>query len=111
MNNKYKKKNGIEVRILCTDGPCSDYPVIGFLGRDIKVYLWAKNGRNLGYDQGSSIDLVEVKPKMKGWINVYSNGNIQNMSELHKSKEEADKNRINGCIACIEREFEEGEGL
>ena len=52
-----------------------------------------------------------VKPqKLKRWVNVYK---VDNSVVMWETKEEADKAGAGDCrrIACIEIEFEEGDGL
>ncbi len=65
-------------------------------------------------------DLIEVKPKIKGWVNVYSKDSggskqIQNVflsGVVFYTKELANIASLGKSrIACIEIEFTEGEGL
>jgi len=61
----------------------------------------------------TAYDLAITKKKIKGWINIYKynpDESIDNIGILAATKEEADKNCLNNRIACIEVEFEEGEG-
>ena len=52
-----------------------------------------------------------IKPKIKRWVNVYDP--CFSSCSLWKSREAADNNVIysNKRVACLEIEFEEGEGL
>ncbi len=55
---------------------------------------------------------IKPKPKVKvkGWINIYSDRSSLS-GWIYKTKEEADGLRIHSCIACVEIEYEQGEGL
>ena len=50
-------------------------------------------------------DLVNVTQRIKGWINFYTH------SSIYDSHDDADKNAVDGRIACKFISFEEGEGL
>jgi len=75
----YSTRNGIPVRILCTDGPDTHLPVIGVIGGNTNVSYWSFLGSFT--DRLCPDDLIEVKPKIvvEKWVNVIksSRGNIQ----------------------------------
>jgi hypothetical protein len=66
------------------------------------------NGRLYGDCKAESqLDLIEVKEKHEGWINVYKDG----VCGSYPNKNMADQDRGTSRIACIKIEYEEGEGL
>jgi hypothetical protein len=102
---EYQYRNGEKPWKIIWDVPHHKFPIISI----------DKDGDAKGhYFDGSSDclvwDLIEVKKKIKGWVNVYKEGFV---SDLYNSRETADHGAslINDRIACIEIEFEEGEGL
>lgn len=105
MGKQYRTGHGDDVRILCTDGP-EPCPVIGYRLPDGEPLRWTANGafRIDGID--SEYDLIEVKPKIVRWLNLYSHTGC-----VHQSREQADDGADDNRIACIRIEFEEGEGL
>ena len=107
INKKYKTRDGCDVRILCTDKVSKKFPVVALvrLAEYEEVRTYTKEGSHLSNYESES-DLIEVKEKQVGWINIYNDGGV-----LHKTKEEADIKGAGSRIACIKIEFEEGEGL
>lgn len=79
MDKKYKTKHGKSVRLLCTDGPDLNYPVVGFEEGDTEPRSWTVGGIYSIRDDDDYLDLVEVvPPKLKpdSWyrcqtINIY----------------------------------------
>jgi hypothetical protein len=64
-------RDGRPVRILCTDGPSSDFPVIGIVdGWRSKINCWKINGRFLPGEETAQ-DLIQAKTKREGWVNIY----------------------------------------
>lgn len=48
----------------------------------------------------------QFEPRHKRWVNFYPNA-----SNRHATKEDADAVRGEDCIACVEVDFTEGQGL
>lgn len=44
-NQKVVTRNGQSVRIICTDGPNSTYPVVGFATGVAQPLMWSRNGK------------------------------------------------------------------
>ena len=110
INKKYRTRDGHPVELVTTSGR-GKWPVWGYIGDDTNIMRWTIDGSD-GHTTGttrSSVknDLVEVKPKRVLWLNVYSDGD----SVSHESREDADIRSLDGRIACLKIEFEEGEGL
>lgn len=53
----------------------------------------------------------KIPVRHKGWMNLYPNNSSSLGVLLYSSKKEADDRAIGNRIACIEIEFEEGQGL
>ena len=92
MKKTYQTRNGMSVRLLCTDGPNKTVPIIGIVGNSIIVTSWYTSG-TLCPTFLSPYDLVEVKPKIivERWINFVlcvNSGEI--FTRSHKSKAEAE---------------------
>lgn len=124
-----RTRNGGPARIVCTDRKQSGYPILACIGRfDETIVSYTAEG-TCGLYQSSSgehenmkgvFDLVNIPEKHKGWINITPTdlgeqpaGMIYlRHGNLWPTKEEAVRNRGNGPnLACLEIEFEEGEGL
>ncbi|MCA3698464.1 MAG: hypothetical protein IOB84_01570 [Brevundimonas sp.] len=106
----------LHVRILCTDGPCEKYPVVGVFPNGVPA-RWGLDGRAetrfLAKNDKYQLDLVNAPehPKMlKLWVNVYPEGNT---GELASSRELADRWATPRRIACVEVNitYRPGEGL
>jgi len=116
MDKKYKTKSGQDVRILCIDAP-GIYPVVGYifdgLDEDDSISpvtwtsTWTSAGRSLEI-QEHKFDLIGVKEKKSFWLNIYP---LDHVGVMYNSRKEADILAGNGRIACINREYTEGEGL
>lgn len=118
MGKQYRTRDGRAVRILCVDRQGSGlWPVIGLLtGKDGKEYTgaWPESGHRYE-DDTSSLDLIEVKPRLSGtfWANIYKNSKVDNFI-AYPSKDLADSMGFgSGRLACvpITIDCEEGEGL
>jgi hypothetical protein len=73
ITKKYQTRDGVAVRILCTDGPGADYPVIGFVEGNRTTFEWNREGKYYpDKDLNSGKDLIEVREKLvvKAWINI-----------------------------------------
>lgn len=106
MNKKYKTRCGLEVRLLCTDAQ-SSAPVTGLVkikGED-SFMQWSINGSAQSNKVTDLLDLVEVKQKKEGWINIYYDS--LHPSYIHKSKLLADNHASPNRVACIRIEWEE----
>jgi hypothetical protein len=107
----FRTRNGRPARIICTDRRGEDDPILALVdngngGEELNSYK--SNGRYL-FGRETEHDLVNVPQKRKRWLNIYR-GNYS--GELCPTRDEADANAVIGArIACIEIEFEEGEGL
>ena len=64
-------------------------------------------------DETNENDLLEVRPKVTGWINVYEKGRMhtERVSNVHPTKEAADRGAARGRIACVQITLHEGDGL
>lgn len=74
MKLTYSTRDGRSVRLLCTDGNDSDYPVIGIISGLHSTYSWFADGN---FDPNNPdkhpYDLIEVKPKIvvERWFNIF----------------------------------------
>lgn len=68
MDKQYRTRKGENVRLLCVDGP-GVWPVIGLVGQNL--FKWSGAGRYLDEKVVGTYDLVEVKPPVVKWVNVY----------------------------------------
>jgi hypothetical protein len=103
-------RDGQPVTILKTDlKTTTGYTILGYAtAKDgtQTVRVWDPQGR-VSYGRETNHDLVNVPSVIKGWINIYNDGDCL----LHSSKETADRLGASSRIACIYVEFEEGQGL
>ncbi len=132
LKKRYRTRDGHEVRLYATDHGDKKFPVIGAISYNTAntcSYLWTADGKSaVGY---SPSDLIEVKPRITGWMNVYEHlapklDPILNTHLIYegafpgkmifKSRNEADRSSCATLnrgkrIACIPVDFEEGQGL
>lgn len=116
INKKYRTRDGRKVRIYAVDGGWLNYAIHGAVSssQGWEPEWWLDDGRKSKLGGTDPLDLIEVKPEVKGWINIYRAGKFlpENVSNVHPTKEIADQSAASeGRIACIPVTFTEGEGL
>ena len=105
---EYQYRNGEKPWKIIWDVPNDIYPIVT-IDKEGDVNGHLPDGRWF-IDDESQHDLVEVKKKIKGWVNVYETApHVYELGALNETK--PDKDIHSAAIACIEIEFEEGEGL
>lgn len=104
MEKKYRYRNGTDARILCVDCPHLTYPVIS-LNQHGCVVRHLDNGESSV--DGGGLDLIEIKPKIEGWLNIYGPGD----SAMHPTRAEADRFARKTRLACVFVSAEESEGI
>jgi hypothetical protein len=114
ITKKYKTRDGREVRIYAVDGN-GLYPVHGAVkyGDGWSSAVWTKDGLHDYEDGLSSLNLVEMKPRIQRevWVNVF-----EHCCGIHNTKGQAgyfDKHGSSIRIACVKFviDCEEGHGL
>lgn len=116
MDKKYTTRSGLPVRILCVDRNDPDYPVVALIqtteyGETYNCFT--REGRRFSYAGEDEMDIVEVKEKHVGWINVYKNYQGRSFwaprGQVYDTEGEAiarqDKSYEN-TIRCIKIEYE-----
>ncbi|CAH1657715.1 hypothetical protein CHELA1G11_13012 [Hyphomicrobiales bacterium] len=114
-NKPVQTKDGRKVRLLCTDGPDCQYPVIGIIEGDIYPSYWMTDGNYMSTRAEDRRILINAPEKHELWVNVWKGpeGTILLFNFLSKKDADADAD-VTGrstLVARIHREFEEGEGL
>lgn len=109
-----RTRDGQAARIICTDRKGS-YPIVAIVGNDDdELRSFTADGKCWVRGGFSALDLVNIPEKHKGWVNI--NGNARcapgmSTGGFYETREEADKWGSDGRVACVEIEFEEGQGL
>lgn len=94
-------RDGRSVRILCTDGCVNEWPIVGYIGKDVMPTAWRPSG-SVGQPTAKySGDLINVPEKRVAWVNIYAN---QSPTRQH-----ADDVGHSSRIACIRVEYEVGQ--
>lgn len=108
---EYQYRNGEKPWRIIWDVPSIALPIVSICNKG-DALCHKPNGSFLHHDY-SQWDLIEVKPKIKGYVNVYKDRNNDIfLGSFLKTKEHCDRQvHSEDRIACIEIEFEEGEGL
>jgi len=79
LDKKYRTRDGRNVRVLCTDGPCNTYPVVGYImGRSSATDYeeWTSSGRFDVTKNGEGLsDLVEIREPREWTAMVAKDGN------------------------------------
>lgn len=112
MGKQYKTRDGRDVRVLCIDGPDKNYPVVAAVNNGDGDDYWTpedftEDGTYVVDDPGSVNDLIEVKPEITEYVNIYSDGTHYGYPTKQRADSSADSDRI----ACIKITYCEGEGL
>ena len=115
-NRKIVTRDGVAVRIICTDFD-REYPIVGAIKEHTYPTLFTEKGRYNSDGSSSPCDLFfapekkEKKEKHEGWINLYRNedGISWISPNYFKSKEEAEEDgkQYSGYITSIEIKWEE----
>lgn len=107
ISKKYKTVDGREVRFL---GKINDkkYPIIGVIINedDERLTAWTTRGEVMA-GCPTPHDLVPVKEKKYGWINIYPNTSASVQLVIFSSKEEADEYSSPSRVDCIYVEWEQ----
>jgi hypothetical protein len=91
-------------------------PLITALAEGKTIQILTPNGRWLDMDAPSFAEaptLYRIKPeKKKGWVNIYNGWTAACAYQFSDTKEQADERAASrNRTACIEIEYEEGQGL
>ncbi len=116
-SRKVVTRDGRSARIICTDKKCEGYPIVALIESKWgeSTTLHTKDGKYFLND-ASDCDLFfapekeEKKEKHEGWVNIYKNGDRDYFtwgSSIYGRKEDAERNRIEDCIATVKIEWEE----
>lgn len=111
---QYRTRDGREVRIYAVYSGSEGNIIHGAVrnGSGWGLFAWHNTGCYFEDGKASIHDLIEVKPRIKRevWVNVYPDSIS---GSFHRSREDADKYRFEGCMACVKIviDCEEGEGL
>jgi hypothetical protein len=104
-------RDGQKVRVLCTDGPDSQYPVIGLIdGGGLET--WTIGGVYAANVATSNLDIINTPDPpvtVTRWVNVYPD-----MERFYRSRDDATFHHgANGPIACVPVTFSyrPGEGI
>ena len=107
-DRKVVTRNGLPVRIICTDRK-DKWPIVALVTDDDteRVYPYLSNGA-IYPDDSSRLDLMFAPTKKEGWVNIYNRtargcGLIYESEE--KAKQNADKDKT--YIATTKIEWEE----
>lgn len=107
----YTTRDGREVRIYATDGG-GLYPVHGAYQRADGIWCIAErteDGHCSYKGEEGALDLIEAPVTIQRWCNVYED----DIFDLHRSRESADKYCESGRVACVPVTitYRPGEGL
>jgi hypothetical protein len=106
VKKKYRTRNGRDVTIVSTRGN-GRYPIIAIIHYDDRdeCESLTDEGKASTSGMGHDHDLIEVKPKLKGFANIYR-------GVCYPSKGAADTYASPDRIACIDlSDYEKGHGL
>ena len=104
-------RNGMPVRIICTDAK-DEYPVIGLVewpdGAEC-LKNFKKNGRHSCNPKNDNVFDLFFKPvKCEGWVNIYRVNNTVETGTIYTTKEEALSNALGtSYIDTVHIEWEE----
>jgi hypothetical protein len=103
--------NGKPARIITTDRKGTDFPIVALIMQEGAEFVEMFNRNGFGY----YYNLINIPPpKRKAWFNIYPAHTTSYESVVgfgFTSRERADRDADYKRIACLEVEYEEGEGL
>ena len=115
-NRKIVTRDGVAVRIICTDFD-REYPIVGAIKEHTFPSLFTEKGCYNSDGSSSPCDLFfapekkEKKEKHEGWVNVYKGENRDYFtlgSMIYDRKEDAERCRIEEtCVATVKIEWED----
>ena len=115
-NRKIVTRDGVAVRIICTDFD-REYPIVGAIKGHTFPTLFTEKGCYNSDGTSSPCDLFfapeqeEKKEKHEGWVNVYKGENRDYFtlgSMIYDRKEDAERCRIEEtCVATVKIEWED----
>ena len=115
-NRKIVTRDGVAVRIICTDFD-REYPIVGAIKEHTFLTLFTEKGCYNSDGTSSPCDLFfapekkEKKEKHDGWVNVYKGENRDYFtlgSMIYDRKEDAERCRIEEtCVATVKIEWED----
>ena len=115
-NRKIVTRDGVAVRIICTDFD-REYPIVGAIKEHTFPTLFTEKGCYNSDGSSSPCDLFfapekkEKKEKHEGWVNVYKGENRDYFtlgSMIYDRKEDAERCRIEEtCVATVKIEWED----
>ena len=103
ITKKYQTRDGKAVRLISDQGR-SSYPIIGVVVDSDSLQEWTADGKYTTNGFDPELDLVPVKEKRTGWVNIYPNGSV---SIIHPNKGQADSHMDATRVACAQIEWEE----
>jgi len=110
-------RGGRKVRVLCTDAPDSQYPVIGLIDGSGDPETWTIGGVYAANGATSNLDIINTPDPpvtVTRWVNVYSGGRSGCLhSDLLPDRATADRHACPDRIACVPVTitYRPGEGL
>ena len=113
-SRKVVTRDGINVRIVCTDRNIYNFPIVALIqlynDRDEEVFTYTKDGE-YEVDKSTTYDLFFASEKHEGWINIYrySDGGHTYAGTVYDSKEDAEKRKTidENYVTTIKIEWEE----
>ena len=91
-------RDGRPVRILCTDGPHPDYPVIGFIAGSKVTLAWALNGTHSLECPNLPSDLINPPVKRRGWVVLFKHNDWMVYGKIYGTEAEAKDHLGYGCV-------------
>ncbi len=103
-------RDGRKARIIATDRADKSYPIVALIGDDDDISTFTAAGYYYTEGCGSNrSDLVNIVQKFTKWMNVYGDSNEG--GRLWDRRDQADGGQQPRRTACIQVNWEEGEGL
>lgn len=105
-----RTRDGRPARIICWDRQSDGFPIVALVsnGEREDIYKYPESGEKLGYKL-DALDLFMAPEKKEGWVNVYKDlaKYITGGDYIHPTKEEAERQKSDTCIATVKIEWEE----
>lgn len=104
-------RDGRKVRVLCTDGPNRDRPIVGFVEGDTDPSTWTKEGLYSEHGSPSPRNLINAPERVERWVPMFCEKGHGAMAALRDSREAAIDARVGlfPVLALLRITYEDGK--
>ena len=110
LNKPLETRNGHKVRIYDECGTYDGLKIFGSIdlgGDNWSLFQWLEDGYYIGCGRDHELDLVNVKEKHVGWINIVSTKNFSTTGNVYQTEGDALRVAPADTVATVKIEWEQ----